>query len=100
MNYSLCFPFLWDTFLCFFCCLDTIISFCFIPCFSEGVYLWLSYFFSFSFVFHYFFSFLSLLFIFCFSGSFVLVQVIQVMGFYRVFIIKNKGEWGVCIRGK
>ena len=83
-----------------FCCLDTIISFGFIPYFSEGVYLWLYYFFSFSFVFLYFFSFLSLLFIFCFSGSFVLVQVIQVMGFYRVFIIKNKGEWGVCTRGK
>ena len=35
-----------------------------------------------------------------FSGSFVLVQIIQVMGFYKVFIIKNKGEWGVCTRGK
>ena len=47
-NYLLCFPFLWDTFLYFFYCLDTIISFCFVPYFSEGVYLWLYYFFSFS----------------------------------------------------
>ena len=62
----------------------------------------LYYFFSFSFVFLYFLSFLSLslLFIFYFSGSFVLVQAIQLIGFYRVFIIKNKGEWGVCTRGK
>ena len=36
---------------------------------------------------------------FLLGGSLVLVQVKQVRGFYRVFIIKNKGEWGVCTRG-
>ena len=39
-------------------------------------------------------------FLFYFSGSFVLVRIKQVMGFYKVFIIKNKGEWGVCTQGK
>ena len=29
----------------------------------------------------------------------MLAQVKQVRGFYRVFIIKNKGEWAVCTRG-
>ena len=53
---------------------------------------------TFSFTFLYFFSFLSLLFIFYFSGSFVLVQVIQVMGFYRFFIIKIKGN-GEFVQG-
>ena len=39
-------------------------------------------------------------FLFYLSGSFVLVRVKQVMGFYKVFIIKNKGGWGVSTWGK
>ena len=41
-----------------FCCLEILYLFGFIPYFSEGVYLWVYYFFSFSFVFLYFISFL------------------------------------------
>ena len=67
VNYLLCFPFLWDTFLYFFYCLDTIIFFCFVPYFSEGVYLWLYYFFSFSLYISLFFFLFSLSYFFSFS---------------------------------
>ena len=42
----------------------------------------------------------SLLFSFLFRWFFVPVRVKQVMWFYKVFIIKNKGEWGVCTKGE
>ena len=47
------------------------------------------------FIFLFLFSVLSLLFLFYLGGSLVLVQVKQVRGFYRVFIIKIGGG-GVC----
>ena len=65
-----------------------------VPYFSEGVYLWLFITFSlFFFTLYFFISFLFSLFIsFLLGCSLVLVQVKQVRGFYRVFIMKNKGD--------
>ena len=71
MNFLCIFPFLWECFLRYFKCLNTIISFLVIPYVSKGVYLRpFCYFFSFLlfYLFILFFS-LSLLFFFLLDGS-------------------------------
>ena len=64
-------------------------------CFIFFLFLFLFLFCLIHFISFFFFSVLSLLVLFFLGGSFVLVQAKQVMGFYRVFIIKI-GEGGVC----
>ena len=65
------------------------------------------YFYFFSFLYFLYFHFIlfyfilcSLLFSFLFRWFFLLVRVKQVMWFYKVFIIKNKGEGEFVQRGK
>ena len=77
----------------------TFISFCYsLFCGSVSFCFFFS-FLSFSLnIFSFFFSILSLFILFYLGGSFVLVQVKQLMGFYRVFIMKIGGR-GVCTTG-
>ena len=77
------FPFLWECFsfaLYFFYLISFVIPF------SVGVFLFLFLFCLIHFISFFLFSILSLFILFNLGGSFVLVQVKQVMGFYRYLL--------------